>query len=51
MGFLKFKGYLKEMSQKANLLRWIKKSKTGTFTMTIVTQALLNFLNQMCLNK
>ena len=39
------------MSQKANLLKLIKKSKTCTFTMTIATQALLSFLNQMCLYK
>ena len=49
--FFNLSGYLKEMSQKANLLNWIKKSKTCTFTMTIATQGLLNFLNQMCLNK
>ena len=36
------------MSQKTNLLKLIKKLKTCTFTMTIATQSLLNFLNQMC---
>ena len=51
MFFFNLSGYLKEMSQKANLFKWIKKSKIGTFTMTIATQALLKFSNKMCLNK
>ena len=50
--FFNLSGYLKQILQKQIYLSELKSQKHAhLLTMTIATQVLLNFLNQMCLNK